>query len=107
MARTRRRRSFSRFFRRKTKRNVWSKENFQVRGTFVSTSTNPDPNDPNKNVNSPWTYNVALCSNGANTNGFNIASSIGLRTVKNFTITGSFDPASIVYGDNAPPLTDK
>lgn len=99
MARTRRRRSFSRFFRRKTKRNVWSKENFQVRGTFNYDNSNPNPDDPNTAVNPAWTYNVALCSNGATSNGFNIASSLGMRTVKNFTINGSFDPNALYFGE--------
>lgn len=50
-------------------------------------------------MNPAWTYNVALCSNGATSNGFNISSSLGLRTVKNFTINGSFDPCAITFGE--------
>lgn len=45
--------------------------------------------------------NIPIASNGAVNNGFNIASSTGLRTIKNFTISGTLIPSDIFPADNA------
>lgn len=99
-----RRRSFRKFFRRKNKRNVWSKENLQFIKDFLSVGNNPNgPNNPDGIVNPAYTLNIAVCSNGAVNNAFNIASSTGIRTVKNFTISGSLVPMDIVPEENSTP----
>lgn len=99
----RRRRSYSKYFRRKTKRNVWSKENLQFRQPFSNADPNPPngPNNPGNIVNPRFTLNLAVCSNGALANAFNIASSTGIRTVKNFTISGALVPHFYLAPDNA------